>query len=317
MTNYQGCKAKLLNTILENKSTSALSKRMGFHFDKVRRWQNGSKQLRWNEFCDLCDSTKKPLSESLASTFGLIFKSKKQINKIVYHLKTFSQVKSVSCLCETLGISKAALQRYINGESYPDVEFVLAMMDLRPGFLNEFVECFTKKEISATQSMISLPWAGAVANAASLKKHLSLPEHSSSWIAGFLRISESQVNEAIKLMESLGLIERRGPHFAPTLSRTIGLQSAHQSVDFARYLKYWLKVASARYDTKDGIPKNVTGSPNNGGFRIFASSEESAARVSEIINSAEQAIHDLLVQDKNEKVDVRVFLFQHFSMQDF
>lgn len=317
MTNYQSCKARLLDTILEKKSTSALSKRMGYQFDKVRRWQNGSKQLRWNEFCDLCESTKKPLSESLASTFGLIFKSKRQINKIVYHLKTFSQITSVSRLSETLGISRAALQRYINGDAYPDIEFVFAMMDLRPGFLDEFIESFTKKAIPSNLSMLSLPWAGAVANAASLKKHLSLPEHSPEWIAGFLRLSESQVNDAIKLMESLGLIERQGSHFAPTLSRTLGHQSTHQSADFARFIKYWLKVASERYDTKDGVPKNVTGSPNNGGFRIFASSEESAARVAEIINNAEQAIHDLLVQDKNEKVDVRVFLFQHFSVQDF
>ncbi len=317
MTNYQSCKAELLKTILHEKSTSALSQRMGFQFDKVRRWKNGSKQLRWDEFCELCEATKKPLAEALASTFGLIFKNKKARSRIVYHLKVYSQVKNVKSLSETLGVSKAALQRYINGDSYPDVEFILAMMDLRPDFLKNFMECFVENRKPSAQSMLSLPWAAAVANAASLRKHLSLPMHSPEWIAAFLRITERQVNEAISLMETLGLIERRGAHYSPTLSRTIGVQSSHQSLDFARYIKHWLKLASQRYDTKDGVPKNATGFPSNGGFRIFACSEDSATRIADIINRAEQEIHDCLVQDKSEKVDVRVFLFQHFSLQDF
>jgi transcriptional regulator with XRE-family HTH domain len=316
-TNYQQYKIQLLNSILEQKLTTALSKKMGFSFDKIKRWQNGSKQLHWNEFCDLCLILKAPLWDALASSLGIIFTKKKDAYQIVSHLKIFSHVSSTRDLAKKMNVSTTTLQRYLNLESYPDLELVLEMIDLRPNFLETFIHAFIGPKKSISKTILSLPWAGAVANAAALKGHALLPQHSSSWIANFLGLTLIQVEEALELMCSIGLIERKGTHYAPTLSRTIGISRSEHLLDYSRFIRYWIARADQRFNTNTGEPINTTNSPNKDAFRIFASSPESATKISEILTIAEQQIHDLLASDSSEKTDVRVLLIHHFSAQDF
>lgn len=315
--NYQQFKIQLLQTVLKNKATSPISRKMGYSFDKVRRWANGSKQLRWNEFCDLCILLKAPLLEALASSLGIVFVRKKDAYGIVSHLKTFSGIPSTKDLSKTLNVSASALQRYINQDVYPDVEFVIEMIDLRANFLETFMENFSGTKRLDVKSILSLPWTAAVSNAASLKAHMSLKEHSSKWIGDFLGLTEEQVNEAIQLLVSLKLIEREGSHYRPTLSRTIGVPSLKNSLEYSRFIRFWLKRAEGRFNTSTGEPINVQGGANKDCFRIFSASSESACKISEVITKAEQEIHDLLLQDTHEKTDVRVLLFHHFSAQDF
>ncbi len=316
-SNYQQIKQQILDALLSGKSTSALSLKLGFSFDQVKRWKNGSKQLRWNEFCDLCVQIKAPLFEALAQSLGLVFHQKEDVLGIARHLKIFSRLDSTSILAERLDVSPSALQRYLNEETYPDLEFVLEMIDLRPHFLNHFIDQLLDRQPTTKLSMISLPWTSAVANAASLPAHAQLPEHSSSWIARFLGISESQVQQAIDLMLNLGLIERKGSHFAPTLARTIGVSQAAHVADYSRFIRYWIRRAENRFATSSGEPINVLQGPNKDAFRIFAASPKAAQEITQILIKAEAEIHDLLQQCRDEKTDVRVLLFHHFSAQDF
>lgn len=290
---------------------------MGYSFDKVRRWANGSKQLRWNEFCDLCFLLKAPLLEALASSLGIVFARKKDAYGIVSHLKTFSRILSTKDLAQSLNVSASAFQRYINQDVYPDVEFVLEMIDLRAHFLENFMENFSGTKRLDVKSILSLPWAAAVSNAASLKAHMSLKEHSSKWIGDFLGLAEEQVHEAIELMVSLKLVEKKGPHYGPTLSRTIGVPSLKNSLEYSQFIRFWMKRAEGRFNTSTGEPINVLEGPNKDCFRIFSASSDSAHKISEVITRAEQEIHDLLSHDTHEKTDVRVLLFHHFSAQDF
>ena len=74
--NYHEIKQDIIDEILKNRKSTSISKKMGFNFDKVARWQNGSKQLRWDEFCELCKHTKTPLLEALMTLAFLSLISK-------------------------------------------------------------------------------------------------------------------------------------------------------------------------------------------------------------------------------------------------
>lgn len=322
MQNYQNIKHKTLDSLLLKKSTSALSKKMGFSFDKVKRWKNGTKQLRWNEFCDLCEKIKAPLPEALLSVLGFSMEEHIDTYKIVRHLRYFSPEKNNAALAKKMGVSLSVLQRYIGGKTYPDLESILEMIDARPGFLDSFLSVLIPLETPRTEkSIFSIPWLGAVSNAAALKAHQDLPEHSSEWIAQHLGLSVDQVQEAIALMVALELIVKNGTHYGPTLSRTLSLSRQMNPKEYANFINFWISRAKARYETASGKPINKLGGPNCDIFRTFASSSTDAEKITEIIKKADLEIHDLLQkgQEKGQadKTDVRVFLFHHFSAQDF
>lgn len=320
MRNYQHSKQLILNFILEERSTSALSLKLGYSFDKVKRWQNGSKQFRWNEFCDLCALTKTPLAEALASSFGILTAKKKGAYKVVSHLKHFLRIKSANVLAKTIGVSPSVMQRYLLATTFPDIEIVFELMDQRSQFLDLFFDNLLSPKNTTpnkNKSLISIPWAAAVANAASLKPHLHLDVFSAKWIADFTGLSEEQVNQAIDLLLQLKLIKKKGCHYGPTLSRTIGILRKDDQTDYANFIRYWMRRAELRFATPDGKPLNHNEGPNKDAFRIFSASPESAQKISDVMLKAEQEIHDILQQDTNEKNDVRVLLIHHFSAQDF
>jgi DNA-binding Lrp family transcriptional regulator len=319
MQNYQNIKHKTLDSFLLKKSTASLSKKMDYSFDKVKRWKNGTKQLRWNEFCDLCEKIKAPLPEALLSVLGFSMEHPKDAYKIVRHLRYFSPEKSNEVLAQKMGISLSVLQRYIAAKTYPDLESILEMIDARPGFLDSFLEALAPvKKAKFENSAFNIPWFGAVSNAAALKAHQDLPEHSSEWIAQQLGLSLNQVEEALELMIALGLITKQGAHYGPTLSRTLSLNKQMNPLEYATFISFWIDRSKARYQTATGEPINKNNAHNCDIFRTFASSPTDALKISEIIKKADLEIHDLLQKSKGEeKTDVRVFLFHHFSAQDF
>lgn len=318
MKNYQQLKHQTLDILLTKKSTASLSKKMGYSFDKVKRWKNGTKQLRWNEFCDLCEKIHAPLPETLLSVLGFSMERPKDAYKIVGHLRYFTQEKNNTSLAKKMGVSVSVLQRYIGGKTYPDLESIFELIDSQPGFLNSFLENLTPSlENQPEKSMFSLPWVGAVSNAASLKAHQDLPEHSSSWIAEHLGLTLKQVEEAITLMVDLELIHKPGAHYQPTLSRTISLSRQMNPKEHANFIIFWSDRAKARFDTPTGKAINKLDGPNCDLFRTFACSPGDAQKITDMIKKTEFDIHDLLQKSKEEKTDVRVFMFHHFSAQDF
>jgi len=325
MRNYQQIKNEILNQILEGKKTSALSNKMGFKFDKVQRWRKGSKQLNWNEFCDLCFVLKVPLIEALGFSLGALFESEKQAYKIIPFLKNFAQFKTTGQMAKHMGVSQASMQRYLSCEIYPEVEFVLECIDQKPLFLDHFLNSLLEKSEKSNLNLLSLPWASAVANAMSLPEHMSLPKYSPSWVAQRLGLTINQVMQAIQLLQDLGLIELKGEHYGPTLSRTIAVRREIRQEDYIRFLKFWMERAARRLKARQ--EENTFKNPNleeltndkidKDGFRVFACSPESARKITEILMRSEQEIHDLLQTDSNEKTDVRVFLYHHFSAGDY
>ncbi len=321
MRNYQHSKQQILDFILEVRSTTALSKKIGYSFDKVKRWHNGSKQFRWNEFCELCAITKMPLADALASTFGILNAKKKDNYKIVLHLKNFLRLGSANVFAKKMKIGASVMQRYLRAETFPDVEFVLEMMDQRPLFLDLFLDTLLVKKNTSFESpsMLSIPWVSAVANAASLKAHMNLKQFSAKWISDFLGLSEEQVNQAINLMLQLKLIEKKDGHYGPTLSRTLAFRPKNNSRDYANYIRYWMRRADQRFVTVDDnqLREKQNENLDKDAFRVFSASPESIKKITEALSRAEQEIHDILIQDTSEKTDVRVLLIHHFSAQNF
>ncbi|MCB9027287.1 MAG: DUF4423 domain-containing protein [Bdellovibrionaceae bacterium] len=312
MNNYQKIKNDILNEILKKSKTSSLSHKLGYKFDKVKRWKNGTKQLNWNEFCDLCFVLKIPLLEALGFSLGALFENEKQAYKIIPYLKKFNKFKTTSQMAKQMGVSIASMQRYLSCQSYPEVEFILDCIDQRPLFLDQFLSALLVIREKSELTILSIPWASAVANAMSLQQHMSLPKFSPAWVAEHLSLTEVHVLQAVQLLEEIGLIEFHGNHYMPTLSRTIAVRSEICQEDYLQFIRFWMERASRRLKINN-IQTNDHKIADKDGFRVFACSPNIARKITEVLINAEQEIHDLLQVDTEEKSEVRVFLYHHFS----
>ncbi len=317
MKNYQEIKIQILEFIVGGKSTSWISRKLGYKHDKVKRWNNGTKQLRWNEFCDLCLALEVPLAQALRSTLGILVPTQVELYRIVYHLQIFSQSKTVRDLAGQIQISTATLSRYTSAEIFPDLELVLAMIDLKPYFLPHFVETLIHPVRGAKASVLAIPWAGAVVNTMKISSEFRNVHDAPERIALFLGLSVTQVNEAIQFMVDQDLIEAVNSVYGPTRQRTLAFSGKIEPEEYNRFVKYWYLRAHKRKSLNLEINAINKDPWTKDGFRIFAASEEATQVISEILVKAEQQIHEILSRDEKPPTDVRVALFSHFSAQDF
>lgn len=315
MKNYQEIKQDIINQILNEKSTSALSKRMGYNFDKVSRWQNGTKQLRWDEFCLLCKHTHVPLGPTLKELGLHISKQSDCLNAVSNFRNFFPEISSKD-LAASLDVNVSSLNRYIRTESYPDFEFILRLIDMREDTLSVFQSSLLRKKDDAALSFIKYPWMPAVANSMLIKKYQELPEHSSKWLSNFLGISIYEVELAITEMMKIGIIQKIGPHFSrgEVIKGTVLIAGIESRIELNNKIAYWTKFI---YKKLTSTPVKIVADEVNNDrcfIRVFSCGPKNSKRVSEIIALAEKDIHDYLQQNREpETDDVRVVLLHHFS----
>ena len=315
--NYHEIKQDIIDEILKNRKTTSISKKMGFNFDKVARWQNGSKQLRWDEFCELCKHTKTPLLEAL-NDIGFFVTEEKDTLSIVKHIKNYFHEYTVKEFADLLEITFSTANRIIKEESYPDLEFILRLIDLKKDFLPVFVNALIRKKDENVASFLKYPWMPAVANSMLLKPLRDLPEHSSAWIANFLGITDAEVDLAIKEFLKLGIITKNGPHYergpmAPS-QRVITVGKSTIWEETNTLIKYWTKFISKRISaTNYDQALEQKNMQDKCAWRVFSCGPENMVKINEIIGRTEKEIHELLEQNPEEPTDVRVMLLHHFS----
>lgn len=315
--NYHEIKQEIIDEILKNRKTTSISKKMGFNFDKVARWQNGSKQLRWDEFCELCKHTKTPLLETL-NDIGFFVTDFKGTLSIVKHVKNYFHQYTVKEFSDLLDINFSTANRIIKEESYPDLEFILRLIDLKKDFLPVFINSLIRKKDENLASHLKYPWMPAVANSMVMKSFRELPAYSASWIASFLGITETEVELAVKEFVKLGLIVKDGPHYqrapsAPTHKViTVGKTGIWEETN--SLIKYWTKfiykkmsaTTYEQYVAQENLQDKCA-------WRVFACGPNNMQKINDIIMRAEKEIHELFEQNPEEPTDVRVMLLHHFS----
>ncbi len=317
--NYSELKNDLLVHLLKTKNTSLLSKRMGYNYDQVGRFVNGSKKFKWNEFVDLCFLVKAPLKLAL-SYLGLQARSKEDCYSIIAFLKKINSDKTSKFIAKKLSLSEPTFVRYANGKIFPEIEIVFAFLDLVPDRLDWFLAVFQgAKSEEEHLHFAKFPWMPAVANVANLSEFKKLPEHSNQWIADYLGIKEREVEIAFNEFVKMGLIEKTGPHYKLTGSapkkQTITINGIQNELYNREMVKFLTKKSLQRYS--GGIPLDIPINQDEDKcvYRVFSCSEKNISKINEILFRAEEEIHLLLSQASEEKDNVRAILFHHFDLK--
>ena len=109
-TKYVKEQNQILDVLLKNRNLPSLSKKMGYNFNQLSRWQKNSKKLKWHEFVDLCYQLKIPLDSVMTEVFGVSTDSKADLKASVQKILVNLNPKKTQVAIQ-LGKSKSALQR--------------------------------------------------------------------------------------------------------------------------------------------------------------------------------------------------------------
>lgn len=323
---YQQIKDELLKVLLGTRSTSEVSQTLGYSFDQVRRWQTGAKELRWDEFCQLCEVLKVPLLTTITEIFLIMPDELGDGERFVGQLKARIPRESLRTLQENLGVNTSVLKRYFRGEVFPPLEFVLQMIDLNANLLGSFVlrlintrhitplhEIFRRSQ-SEVQVAMFCPIAVGIEGLLNIEEYKALPAHDPLWVCRKLGISTDEYESAWRQMVESGRVVPAGPKFAITYNTINTSGSTPEQI--CRMADYWTERARVRFDTPSGKPIRKSAIPGFVAYRIVPMSKSGAMKATEIM--AEAFTQILALAEKNEEPyeDVRVFVMHSFSVED-
>lgn len=308
---------QILDVLLKNKNLPGLSKKMGYKFNKLARWQKNSKKLKWYEFVDLCYQLKIPLDSVITEVFGVSTANKNDlktsVQKIIINLNP--KKKQVA---DQLGKSKSALQRMHKLKTSPTFTSILALIDSREKYLKKFKDVLiheaTPRPTKISKSPFAVPWFGVVSSALAQNEFSNQP-HSNTAIANKLNLTTAQVEEAIQVMVEHNLIEFDGCKYHPTLARTLSVSFKQLPQDFIGSLRFWTKKSLSLIENyiKKSPDQNMK---SKSYFRTYSASTEATQKISALIAEFEEKVHQLLAQSTGEKTEIRCMLIHHMDITE-
>jgi hypothetical protein len=323
---YPDIVTELLLALKGSRSSIEISKAMGYKYNQVKRWETGEKQLRWDEFCLLCSTIEIPIYDALIGTFQYYQPDPRGFLNHLYSNKY--PLLSIEELSKLLHRHPSAIRRYVDGEIFPDLEFVLAFMDLDVNRLGSFILSllppgegaslrarFTD-ELDRMKIEAMNPLAAAVQGWLMSHEYLALNSHDSSYIAMRVGSTNEEVGEILEKMTQRGAVIRlENGKFAPNHHKIemsgIDLQLLVQ------FFKFWTDRAANHYAQEPFVHKGTV--HGVGACRVIPVSRRLSQEINQIVLRADAQIRSLLDKAPQDEPidDVRVILMKTFSSRDF
>jgi transcriptional regulator with XRE-family HTH domain len=206
-------KRGLLKAARGKRSQLQLSRRMGFSFNQLYRWESDLTRIHWKEFIHLCEickvDLKKVLKESISYKADLT-----RSDLFVQHVIGF---KKIAVLSREVQISRFILSDWSKGRSEPSFDGVLKLLDSRD-LLTNFLEIFPgielgleldkklKSKRAARTFFYENPIAGAAWSCLDLSEYQAASRHTPGFIARHLGISTVEEKQVLDQMEQVGLV---------------------------------------------------------------------------------------------------------------
>ncbi len=291
---YQEIVTHLLLALRGDRSTIELSKAMGYSYNQVKRWESGEKQLRWNEFIPYCEILNIPILEILRDLFQYKNADPQEFLNFLYGSKfRFYQTK---VLAKKLNRHVSALRRYLRGDVSPDLEFVLAFMDLEPGVLPKFLSVLVPGFMmdgfqSVDQNFDKIaPLSAAVHAWLRSDSYQSLSTHQSEFLAQRVGCTVKDVEMLLSHMVKNRSVELTEDGKYVPIGKAIAIQDSG----------FWFERAAMEANSFEGITD----------CRIVAASNVTLEKINEVLLQAESKIRTLLEENRGPSENVRVILLK-------
>jgi hypothetical protein len=289
--NYSKLRQEVLCALRGKFSQSIVSKRLGFNFNQVYRWENSRTKMSWLDFVDFAETCRRDLHRPFHHTLGYKGSIRNSQALIQFLFGTDSATK----IANKSGRPQRLTRNWMSGKSIPSFEDILEFIDRFQICLPEVVGTLT--DISQIPSLKSVyeklklqkdliyqyPQADALLAALLTEEYQALPKHQSGVLARFCGLSMNEEIQVLTAMEQVGLVMRENELFKPSHT-PIDTQGNYRGSIQLR--KYWAKRFLAFLDHfHPPQPRSLTG------YYLFALSDEAEKEIN-------QAYYDFLAKAK-------------------
>lgn len=324
LTNYQSIVSEILLSLRGGRSSAELSKLLGYQYNQVNRWETGEKQLRWDEFCHYCQTLNIPISKILSDIFQ--YEQTDPLGFLAHLSANQYPIYSIQNLADKLHRHPSAIRRYLDGSIFPDLEFVLAFIDLDINRLAYFLTAifptnYSSKLRAEIESGLKLanaeaenPIAAGIEGWIATTAYKALEEHSDEFIAERVGTTATEVQSILpKMLQAGTIIKTVNGKFAVNYD-TINMTGT-SSKTFNRFRRFWSQRAALRYKDDGYIDRGLI--PGKGSCRVVAVSKETGHQINEILLRADAEIRMAIADGTESYDDVRVIVMHSLSTLDF
>jgi hypothetical protein len=273
LKNYSLLKIMILEEMLGTQSTLEKSIMLGFKFDKYRRWLKNTKILKWNEFEFICSK----LGYDLPDALRMIGYDATDGRDLITYLKEFNNFETNFQLSAYLKAHISVVQRYLSGNTVPDVQTIFKLIGMKPGYLSKFLKKLFKNNIV----------------------HI----HLNAWIemdSNTSRLSANVLSPLIEIASNYTLTKTAKP---PTADR------------LAEILNVDVKEVELALTKANGTVKKINHQVNfqESSVKIVLANNTSLRKINEIMHNAQSEIFKILENNSGPATEVGVILMQTFN----
>lgn len=320
---YSQLKTLILKEIFKNKSTSELSKELGFKFDKCKRWLDNAKILKWDEFILLCEVANLDF-ELAMSSFNFSEPADKSQN-IFSVLKEINAFETNQEIADYLCCHPSVVQRYIIGKTSPDLETVFKLIDKKSNMLASFIyrlfsahmqesELFKliEKDVKTPLFEASHYLSSMIQACITIKSYAERTTSSTEWLSEKLGNSKEEISEALEKMLQVGIVKLDGVdnYKVENITTNMGTTTFQDTIPF--YTALNTKLIDMLEKKKDDI--NATSRPGIFGSRVYSASTVAMEKIRTVAFKTNAEILKILEDDDNERVEACCMLLQVFKI---
>ena len=304
-------RTELLCAIRGKRSQLSVSRKMGYSFNQVGRWESGQTRLLWSDFDRFCQACRQDLNAALKTRFPSVNGS----SQIVVLLRTLVGSATVAEVSRVTTISRDILSHIFRGKTSPTLDQVLTLLwTFHPSYIDFLGDIVELKRIpslhEAYQRRCDLyklyfrcPWVGAVERCFELDEYRNLAQHQPGFAARRAGLDLRLETEAIQLLLEIGAIRWRDKKYdvVDTFSEVSGPEAQLNGI-----IRYWLQRAEKNLkDTRKGRHYSA--------YRVFTTSTETYDEIRQEYAAFHRRVSQLIAQDKYKPTELRVLVTQLFD----
>lgn len=291
-------KQELLLAIRGRRSQLQVSRRLGYAWNQVNRWERGIKQIRWDEFVAMCRACKVDIDAALAAAFPQ--KMSADDSKELVRTLLAGQVQAD--VCRRLGFRPQTLSRWATGRSVPRLEDMLALLHNSTQFLPFLSRLIALDKIPTIaaewerhrkiqEAALRYPLLGPAGACLELASYLGLDEHMDGYVADRLGITLKEELFLMDLLVSLGVIRLEGKKYKVTHNALFDPEESWPVFKGVR--QFWLRRALDRLSQHESNPGS-----DFFGYALFAGNKKLKDKIREKWIVYFNSISQMILEDQ-------------------
>ncbi len=270
----------LITALRGRRSRGAFSRRLGFRFNQVQRWESGQVALRWPDFLRMLEAAGKDPRGMMKRAFGFGGDPYEQ----AAFFRHLGVTADPATLARELKISTEKLKRWTSGRQALRLVDALDVIDRCTTELYRFLEevapierlpsiqARVASQLQEEAAYAANPHVGFVLSALDLVAYRKLSRHDDRWVARKAGLTPAQVTETIAQMLRVRAIEVDGRHYRASRHQ---LSPHHSTEGVRRTLMHIVDRNREFVDTHYPAEGSITG------YQIFSLNSKQYAALKE------------------------------------